>query len=159
MNKILAKMCIFSLLIFLVFTPTSVYAEKRTPNDWGGGGGSRKTTSTSNDDWISDAFKAVKSFFNEDVKDDLGIVATPLDLFRNIVKAINRVLLVFLAGISVISLSIVGIRYLMSTNDAKQKGKAKEALHTTFKGMAFGFGAFFIWRIAMGIVEVIISNL
>lgn len=157
MNKILAKICVFSFLIFWIFAQTSVYADSRTvPYDGGGGG---KTSSTSNDDWISDAFNAVKSFFNEDVKDDLGIVATPLDLFRNIVKAINRVLLVFLAGISVISLSIVGIRYLMSTNDARQKGKALGALHTTFKGMAFGFGAFFIWRIAMGIVEVIISNL
>lgn len=186
MNKIFAKISVYIILILMIFCKTSVYAHNL--QGWAGPNDGKNTNQnfvnnissdhkeyikerketqnkngtdgkSTNGDWISDAFQAVKSFFNEDVKDDLGIVATPLDFFRSVIKGINRILLVLLAAISSISLAIVGIRYLMSTNSAEQQKKAVKDLHTTFKGMAFGFGAFFIWRIAMGIVEVIISNL
>ena len=155
MYKKLLKICIYAIIGFFIFAQTSVCLAADNHDVYHQIKAEKEKTS----DWISDAFQAVKSFFNEDVKDDLGIVATPLDFFRSVIKGINRILLVLLAAISSISLAIVGIRYLMSTNSAEQQKKAVKDLHTTFKGMAFGFGAFFIWRIAMGIVEVIISNL
>lgn len=115
-------------------------------------------TSTDSESWVSDAFSAASSFFSEDVNDEMGIIEKPLDLFSNLVKAINKVLTVALAGISAISLSIVGIRYITSIADPNQKNKAKKDLHTTFRGMVYGFGAFFIWQIAMSIVRLIIKG-
>ena len=75
-----------------------------------------------------------------------------------LVKAINKVLIVVLAGISAISLAIVGIRYITSVANARQQEKAKNDLHKTFRGMAYGFGAFFIWQIAMSVVRLIIEG-
>ena len=143
------------------------YREEREKNKQSSGttsnsGNSNKSSSSGNanqDDWITDAFYAVKKFFGENVEDPIGIVSTPLGLFKRIVQGVNRLLLVLLAAISTISLSIVGVRYLMAVNDSNQKVKAKDALHTTFRGMGFGFGAFFIWRVAMSIVEVILDNM
>ena len=70
---------------------------------------------------------------------------------------INRVLLVALAGISTVALSITGIRYILSGGVPQQKENAKRSLRTIFTGMAIGFGAYMIWRIAMSIVTIIIS--
>ena len=120
---------------------------------------SKTTTKTSDSgSWVSDAFSAASSFFSEDVNDEMGIIEKPLNLFSDLVKAINKILFVVLAGISAISLSIVGIRYFISITKPKQKAKAIEDLHTTFRGMAFGFGAFFIWQLAMGVVHLIIEG-
>lgn len=111
------------------------------------------------DSWISDAFSATKSFLSENnVKDPLGIAGGLLGLFKTLVNIINRVLLVALAGISAIALSIVGIRYMNGFANPGQISRAKDDFRTVFKGMAYGFGAYFIWRIAMSIVSVIIGS-
>ena len=130
----------------------------RTPSNSTSGSTTGKTSDTDSESWVSDAFSAASSFFSEDVKDEMGIIEKPLDLFSDLVKAINKILIVALAGISAISLSIVGIRYITSIADPKQQGKAKHDLHKTVKGMAYGFGAFFIWQIAMSIVRLIINS-
>ena len=77
--------------------------------------------------------------------------------FKNILQAANRILLVLLAGLSIIALSVTGIRYMMSGALPEQKEIAKQSLHTIFIGMAMGFGAYVIWRIAMSIVTLIIE--
>ena len=91
---------------------------------------------------------------NEPTKDFKGILSPTFTLFQNIVKAINRVLIVLLAGISTIALSVTGVRYLASGASPEQRDIAKQSLHTIFIGMAFGFGAFVIWRVAMAIVSI-----
>ena len=40
-----------------------------------------------------------------------------------------------------------------------EKEEAKRNLHTVFIGMAIGFGAYAIWRIAISIVTIIIGSL
>ena len=121
--------------------------------------GTESTTNTDSGAWVSDAFSAASSFFSENVTDEMGIREKPLNLFSDIVKAINTILIVALAGISAISLSIVGIRYIISIGGKpEQQGKAKHDLHKTIRGMAYGFGAFFIWQIAMGIVKAIVDG-
>ena len=121
--------------------------------------GTESTTNTDSGAWVSDAFSAASSFFSENVTDEMGIIEKPLNLFSDIVKAINTILIVALAGISAISLSIVGIRYIISIGGKpEQQGKAKHDLHKTIRGMAYGFGAFFIWQIAMGIVKAIVDG-
>lgn len=138
-------------------------AEETTEDDSGGASGS--------DSWLQDAFSAAGDFLT---KEDLtttdihigdstgddgspGIIETMLATFRTIVKALNTILLVVLAGLSIISLAITGIRYIMSQGLAEKQVVAKENLHTVFRGMFFGFGAFFIWKIAMSIVQVVIQ--
>ena len=87
------------------------------------------------------------------VEDKLGV----FDLFKKIVRAINRVLLVALFGLSTISLSVIGVRYMLSGARPEQKKTAVDSLHTLFMGMAYGFGAFIIWNISMSIVGFIIN--
>ena len=109
--------------------------------------------------WISEAFAAVRNFFADtEVTDDLGMLNPWMLVFGDIVRGINRILIVALAGLSIISLSIVGIRYIISTYDPKAKGRAKKDLHIVFKGMFIGFGAFAIWKIAMSIIRLILST-
>ena len=107
--------------------------------------------------WVSDAFSAASTFLKEPTKDSLGILNPTFKFFQGIVKGINRVLIVLLAGISTIALSVTGVRYMASGASPEQRDVAKHSLHTIFVGMAFGFGAYVIWRIAMGIVAVIIG--
>lgn len=107
--------------------------------------------------WVGDAFKATGSFLNEETKDTIGI--SPIfETFQGIVKGINRILIIALAGISIISLSITGVRYIASGASPHQREAAHQSLRTAFIGMAFGFGAYVIWRIAMGIVAIIIGS-
>ena len=107
--------------------------------------------------WVSDAFSAASSFLKEPTKDSFGILNPTFKFFQGIVKAINRVLIVLLAGISTIALSVTGVRYMASGASPEQRDVAKHSLHTIFGGLAFGFGAYVIWRLAMGIVAVIIG--
>ena len=111
-----------------------------------------------NDGWVSKAFSAASTFMKEDTKDFKGVLSPTFELFKDIVKAINRILIVLLAGISTIALSVTGVRYLASGASPEQREIAKQSLHTIFIGMAFGFGAFAIWRIAMSIVGIIINS-
>lgn len=109
------------------------------------------------DTWVSEAFQAAHDFINEPTTDDLGIIDPLLKNFKNIVKGINITLLVLLSSLSVISLAVIGVRYIMSGASPHQREIAKQSLHTVFIGMVYGFGAYTIWKIAMGIVELIIG--
>lgn len=136
MKKILITLNIF--IIIFICSNSSVYA------------------SSSSDTWVKDAFSAASSFMGENPKDTIGI--SPLfSLFKNMVQAVNRVLLVLLAGISTIALSITGVRYILAGASPEQQKVAKSSLKTIFIGMGFGFGAYVIWRIAMAIVGIFIS--
>ena len=137
MKKILITINI--IILFFICSNSSVYA------------------ATSDETWVQDAFKAASSFMGENPTDTIGI--SPLfSLFKDFVRAANRVLLVLLAGISTIALSVTGVRYLASGASPEQRDIAKQSLHTIFIGMAFGFGAFVIWQIAMGIVKIMITS-
>lgn len=129
----------------------------------GSGGSSKLTSETITDSidstsWITDAFSATRNFFSDEVTDDLGFVEPWMVVFSDIVRAINRVLIILLAGLSIISLTIVGIKYIMSPYQASRKEEAKKSLHTVFSGMVYGFGAFAIWKIVMSIVKVVIGS-
>ena len=118
----------------------------------------KNTASTSQDTWVQDAFSAAGGFLKEDVKDPTGgHLSKGLQIFTNIVKGINTVLIVALFAISAISLAIDGIKYIMAGGSPEKVGKAKSDLVITFKGMAIGFGAYTIWRISMGVVVLIIE--
>lgn len=132
---------IILIIMFFINSNTPVYADSE--------GGT---------DWVHEAFSATKSFLNEPTKDFHGLFSTPFNLFKDFIKAINRVLLVALAGISTISLSVVGVRFISSGAAPEQRMKAKESLKSTFMGMAIGFGAYIIWRLAMSIVTIILSS-
>ena len=108
--------------------------------------------------WVNKAFSATSSFLKEKTKDSFGVISPAFTFFQTVVKAINRILIVLLAGISTLALSVTGIRYLASGASPGQRDAAKHSLHTIFIGMAFGFGAFAIWRIAMSIVGIIINS-
>ena len=136
-------------IILFINIHTIVYADNQTSSN----------TSTNSDSWVSDAFEATKSFFSENVTDEMGIIEKPLGLISDGIKAITRIAFVLLAGMSTISLAIVGIRYMASISNPAEREKAIQSLHTTFKGMLYGFGAFFIWRIAMSIVYFILSSM
>ena len=109
--------------------------------------------------WIKDSFNATDSFINENatVPSGFGFINNLLDFFTNTIKAINYVLIVLLGVISIISISVTGVKYIMAADNPAKKGEARDRLHTVFKGMAFGFGAFFIWNISMAIVRVILT--
>lgn len=157
-NRLLKISIILICVIFISFNiNTTVHAYKtiitEDPNE------NPKTESTDSGSWVTDAFSAASSFFSENVTDEMGIIEKPLDLFSDLVKAINTILFVILAGISAISLSIVGIRYIVSISRPTEVEKAKKDLHQTVRGMMYGFGAFFIWQIAMSIVGLIINGM
>ena len=144
----------FMILILLFLFNTTVFA--------GSADGKNTTTDVKNNtqastSWVSDAFSATRDFFSEgEVTDKIGVFEPWMVVFSDIVRAVNRVLTVLLAGLSIISLTIVGIKYLMTPYDSKKKSEAKESLHTVFHGMLYGFGAFAIWRIVMSIVRIVI---
>ncbi len=137
MKKILITINI--IILFFICSNPSVYA-----------------ASTSDETWVKDAFEAASSFMGENPTDTIGI--SPLfSLFKDLVRAANRVLLVLLAGISTIALSITGVRYILAGASPDQQKVAKSSLKTIFIGMGFGFGAYVIWRIAMAIVGIFIG--
>lgn len=115
------------------------------------------TYAASSDSWVKDAFSATSTFLNENPTDTIGI-SKPFKLFKNLIKAINKVLLVALAGMSIIALSITGIKYILSSSSPDRQGEAKKSLKTIFIGMIIGFGAFTIWNIAISIINIIIDT-
>lgn len=140
MKKIVVSMII--MIMFLINSTQFVYAANKQ-----------------NGDWVQNAFSAARGFFDEKPKDELGIVNPIFKTFKRIVKTVNVVLMAALMGLSIIALSITGVRYIASGASPQQKEIAKQSLHTIFIGMAIGFGAYAIWRIAMSIIEVIIGAL
>lgn len=114
----------------------------------------------SDDGWVQDAFSAASDFmYQTNVTDTTGVVKPIFETFKSLVKTVNIVLIVLLMGLSIIALSITGVRYIASGASPHQKEIAKQSLHTIFIGMAIGFGAYVIWRIAMSIIEVIMGAL
>ena len=138
MKKIIIS--VIAIIIFLANSNPKVYA-----------------ANTTSDDWVGKAFSAAGGFLKEESKYTTGLFNPMLSFFKSLIKMINRVLLVALAGISTVALSITGIRYILSGGVPQQKENAKRSLRTIFTGMAIGFGAYMIWRIAMSIVTIIIS--
>lgn len=154
MKKILISTIVL-MIMFLLNSNSLVYAETKTTKTTEK---AEESTSAADDgSWVSKAFSAASTFMNEPTKDFKGILSPTFKLFQNIVKAINRVLIVLLAGISTIALSVTGVRYMASGASPEQRDIAKQSLHTIFIGMAFGFGAFIIWKIAMAIVSIMIA--
>lgn len=118
-------------------------------------------TDVNDSNWISKALSAAKNFLLGEIDTSTSTgenVNKVLVTARQIIRGINNVLLVLLGGLSAVSLSVVGIRYIASGALPEQKRVAIESLHTVFKGMAIGFGAFLIWRIAMGFVNIIFNS-
>lgn len=110
------------------------------------------------DDWVQQAFDAADNFLTDkEVEDNLGIFEDLLVTFRDIIRGVNIVLLVLLAGLSAIALAVVGVKYIMAGDSPHDKEKAKKSLHTVFIGMIYGFGAYVIWTMAMGIINLIIG--
>ena len=116
-----------------------------------------KTVDTSN--WVQRAFKDATSFFKEKSVDEDGLWGTLLGVFKDIIKAVNMVLLILLAGLSAISLSIIGVRYIVGGTSVVQQNIARKSLRRALTGMAYGFGAYIIWTISMSIVSMILSAL
>ena len=159
MKKNIVKIINITVIIILLLTvsfPTIVYSSDNHEVYHQLKEDKAKEEATS---WISEAFAAVRNFFSDtEVTDDLGMLKPWMLVFGDIVRGVNRVLIVALAGLSAISLSIVGIRYIISTYDPKSKKRAKHDLHVVIRGMAIGFGAFAIWKIAMSIIRLILST-
>lgn len=109
-------------------------------------------------DWVQQAFDEANDFLNAtDVEDDLGIFENLLVVFKDFVQGTNIVLLVLLAGLSAVALAIVGVKYIMAGDSPHNKENAKKSLHTVFIGMIYGFGAYVIWNMAMGVINLIIG--
>lgn len=109
--------------------------------------------------FVSEAFEATENFLKEDVEDKDGRITDVFNLIKKIIKAINRLLIIVLGALSMISLTIIGIKYIMSSTTAGRLSEAKKELKTVVIGMAFGFGAYTIWLIGISIVEIIINQL
>ncbi len=131
-----------------------------------GGGTTGNSSDVTESNWVKKAFSAAHSFLTENIELDSSTASAPekmvvgfLTLFKNIVKAVNKILLVALFAISALSISVIGVRYITSRNNPNTIERAKRDLHTTFIGMGYGFGAFIIWNIAMSIVTIIIKSL
>lgn len=157
MKKIIISVIV--IIIFLINSTQCIYAA--SPEEKGKEKTTSGETTASNDgDWVGEAFSAASSFLNNStVTDELGIVSPIFEKFKSIVKAINVVLMVLLMGLSIIALSVTGVRYITSGASPEQKEIAKKSLHTIFIGMAIGFGAYVIWRIAMSLIEIFIEAL
>lgn len=150
-NKII-KTFILMILTLFIFLQTSVYAGpevKQVLPD------KKKTEST----WISDAFAATKSFLSESSTEIPVKGESLLYKAKMTIRGINRILWVLLGSISAISLSIVGIRYMLGINDPEQRSTAKDSLHKTIRGMVLGFSAMLIFNIVMSLVRLIISSM
>lgn len=110
--------------------------------------------------WVQDAFNETGSFLNEDftVHDPLRLSNWLLPFFENIIKWINRILLVALFGLSAVALSYCGLQYIITADGPSDKVNARQNIRTTFIGMFYGFGAYAIWGIAMQVIKVIIGS-
>lgn len=157
------KKVIVSFLIIIMFLTNSaqyVWAAHTKGTDGSGSGSASESKEQEEESWVKKAFSAASSFMNDsEVNDDLGVVKPVFERFKSIVKSINAILMVLLMGLSIIALSVTGVRYIASGAAPHQKETAKQSLHTIFIGMAIGFGAYVIWRIAMSIVEIMIDAL
>lgn len=109
--------------------------------------------------WVQNAFSSANGFLKEKPVDETGVVKPIFKKFKDIVKTINVILIVLLSGLSIIALSITGVRYIISGASPGQKEQAKKSLNTILIGMAIGFGAFIIWRIAMAIIGIFIETM
>lgn len=111
--------------------------------------------------WVQEAFQAAYDFFNgtDDSIDNNEVANGALEIFKSIIKALNRILIVLLFGLSAISLSIIGIRYIVSGSSPGQREIAQKSLKTVFIGMLYGFGAFVIWNIAIQIIKLVIGSI
>lgn len=150
MKKSIAIIVITFICILCSIQPT--YAKNENANS--------KNTNTestgANGSWANEAISAAQNFLKEETVDEIGI--SPIfELFKSMVKAVNRFLLVLLSGISIVALSVTGVRYMASGAAPGQKAVAQQSLKTIFKGMTIGFGAYFIWRIAMSLVTTMIG--
>lgn len=130
---------ILAIIIFLAMSTNTVYADANT--------------------WVQDAFNATRSFINETprVSDRLSFLNNLLNFFTKLVRTVNYILLVTLGALSIISLAITGVRYITALNNPTRLQNARNNLHTVFLGMCIGFGAFIIWNVTMGIIELILS--
>ena len=158
-KKIVIILFILGCILFIMPQNISMGANERDAAKAGATTDSRIGDITP-DNWVQKAFGSAKSFLEEDTTtDDLGVAGSLLDIFTKLIRALNRILLVALFGISTISLSIIGVKYMTSGGTPHKKEEAKKNLHTLFIGMAYGFGAFIIWRVAMALVGMIIGSL
>ena len=96
--------------------------------------------------WVSDAFGSAHSFITEEqkVSSNMSFLNTWLKFFSNTVKAVNYILIILLGVISIISLAITGVKYIMASSNPEKIQFVRADLHKTFKGMLIGFGAFII---------------
>jgi len=115
-----------------------------------------------NDDgtWIRDAFRAVYSFLTEDISslNTFGAGDRLIDFFTTIIKWVNTILVVTLFSISAIALSYNGVKYILASDNPNELSNVKKNFRTILTGMAYGFGAWTIWGIAMKIVTLIIKS-
>lgn len=153
-NKIIKTFILMILALFIVWQIPS-YATKKDNHDVYHEIKAEKEEST----WISDAFAAAKSFLSETSTEIPEEGELLLYNAKMIIRGINRILWVLLGSISAISLSIVGIRYMLGINDPQQRSTAKDSLHKTIRGMALGFSAMLIFNIVMSFVRLIISSM
>ncbi len=109
--------------------------------------------------WLTDAFSAAKEFLSSESEE----IPHPLDNYltygKYLIRGINRVLWVLLAGISAVSLTIVGIKYIWGINSSTIRKEAVKDLHVVIRGMAIGFGALLIFNIAMSIIRIIVESM
>lgn len=153
------KKIVASILITIIFLITSVQYVYAVPTVGTDPSGSTSGSTSDDGSWVQNAFSAAKNFLTQsEVNDDLGI-SPMFNFIKSLIKAVNVILMVVLIGLSIIALSVTGVRYIASGASPSQKEIAKQSLHTICIGMAIGFGAYVIWRIAMSIVEIIISSL
>ena len=110
-----------------------------------------------NTTWVKDAFQASDTFLKENTVDTIGI-SKVFTLFKDMIKAANKVLTVGLAGLTIIALAVTGIKYILSGANPEAQGDAKKSLKTIFIGMVIGFGAFTIWKIAISIIKIIMGT-
>lgn len=110
--------------------------------------------------WIRDAFRAVNSFLTEDISslNTFGAGDRLIDFFTTIIKWVNTILVVTLFSLSAIALSYNGVKYILASDNPNELSNVKKNFRTIFTGMAYGFGAWTIWGIAMKIVTLIIKS-
>ena len=110
-----------------------------------------------NTTWVKDAFDASDTFLKENTVDTIGI-SKVFTLFKDLIKAANRVLIVGLAGLAIIALAVTGVKYILSGANPHAQEDAKKSLKTIFIGMVIGFGAFTIWKIAISVIKIIMGT-
>ena len=137
----------------LIIQNSSVYAA--------GTQGQQSQGNSINGSFVGEAFSATKEFLQEDLpEDDVGILTDSLLFFvKDAIQGINRILIIALAGIGAIAISISGIKYMRAISSPSEAAEAQKMLKTTLRGLGYGFGAFIIWEVAMGVVRLIIDSL